>query len=71
MTILHVRAALADEHEAHRLQHATDLARLEKTGGLGIRLRRDGNILGAYKLGVELRLAVLQEHRNHFAEITL
>jgi hypothetical protein len=70
MTILHVRAALADENEAHRFQHATDLARLENWG-LRHDLRRNANTLGAYELGVQLRFAVLQKHFNDFTKVAM
>lgn len=70
MPMLHVRAALADKNETHGFQHATNLARLENWG-LRHGLRRYGNTLGAYELGVQLRFAVLQEHFDNLAEVAL
>ena len=65
-----MRAALTDKNEAQGFQHATDLARLENWGlrhGLG----RDRNILGAYKLSVQLRFSVLEQHFDDFTEVSL
>lgn len=70
VTILHVRAALADKNEAHCFQDATDLARLENWG-LRHGLRRKSNALSADELSFQFRLTILQEHLDHFAEIAL
>ena len=70
VTILHMRAALADKNETHGLQHATNLARLENWG-LRHELGRNGNILGAYELGVQFWIAVLQQHFDDFTEVPM
>jgi len=70
MAVLQVGAALADHDKTQGIEDATDLAWLEN-GSSRHELRSDGDALGADKLGVQIGLAVLQKHLNHFAEIAL
>jgi hypothetical protein len=59
-----------DKNKAHLFQHATNLARL-KNRGLRHELGRNGNTLGAYELGVQLRVAVLQQHLDDFTKVAM
>ena len=53
-----------------------DIAYASRVGGLrtwGLRheLGRNGNIFGAYELGVQFRIAVLQQHFDDFTEVPI
>jgi len=61
-----VRAALAHFDEAEPREDRDDLARLKNRDA---RHSFDDDGLRADEFGLELRFAVLEQHRNHFAKI--